>query len=128
MEIYIDLTSPVNKEAGLQELRNFLNTQGIKTSTAVKEPSEGEMGAGWIAGIAAILSGGFFGKLGEALVKWVENYRSDLRIKNRFGDEIEISAKMKKEEIINLVEQFLLKSEKIETEKTRDNNLHNKEQ
>ncbi len=116
MKIYFELNS-LNKEKAYSELKNVLQSEGITPESEFPTPEEGQMGSAW-TGLAALLTGGFFGKLGEAIVKWVENYRSDITLKNRFGEEIQISAKMNKKEIRELIDKFLRQTEQRETQET----------
>ncbi len=117
MEIQIEiLGGGTNKQKQLIHLKSYLEKARISELQNIKiertDAKAGEMGAGLIKGISSLLLGGAgpFTKLAEALVKYVEIMRSEVKLKNRNGEELVINAKLNKKSINELVDKFYAES------------------
>lgn len=110
----------------LNHLKQFLERANIEELQELKvdrtEAKEGEMGGGILKGLSTVLIGGEgpLTKLAEALVKYVEILRSDIKLKNRAGEELHITAKMNKKSINELVDKFYAESRKKNAEEKTD--------
>ncbi len=93
----------------LRQLKKVLRRNGIDTT--IETPEVGNLGRGVFSGLAAIFTGGegFFSKIGEAIVKYVELKKVDVTMKNGEGEEITISAALPKEEVLSMVNRFFNK-------------------
>lgn len=92
----------------LQDLKDFLQTNGFKTNVITTKPRKGELGRGIAGGLATILTGGetLFSKLGDALIKYVEGRRTEVTMKNTKGEEITLSASLPRNQIRGLINEF----------------------
>ncbi|MBN2893532.1 MAG: hypothetical protein JXL97_16795 [Bacteroidales bacterium] len=90
----------------LRQLKRHLSRNGIHTE--IETPERGHLGRGIATGLATILAGGdgFFTKIGEAIVKYVELKKVDVTMKNTRGEEITLSAALPKDEIRDMVNEF----------------------
>jgi len=119
MELQIELlgNSP-NEQKQLIHLKKYLEKAGIPELKDIEiertEAKAGEMGGGVLKGISTLLIGGEgpLTKLAEALVKYVEILRSEIKLKNRNGEELVINAKLNKKSINELVDKFYAESRK----------------
>ena len=107
-----------NNEKQLIHLKNFLEKARIEELDEVKisrtEAKTGEMGAGILQGITGLITGGSgpLTKLAEALVKYVEILRSEVKLKSSSGEELVINAKLNKKSINELVDKFFKETKK----------------
>ncbi len=92
----------------MRDLKLLLRKNGIKTIAEVNKPTKGELGRGIASGLAAILAGGdgFFTKIGEAIVKFVELKKVDVSMKNGKGEEITLSAALPKDQVRIMINEF----------------------
>ena len=101
-----------NNEKQLIHLKNYLEKARINELDEIKisrsEAKTGEMGAGILQGITGLITGGSgpLTKLAEALVKYVEILRSEVKLKSSSGEELVINAKLNKKSINELVDKF----------------------
>jgi len=116
MKLYIELPQDAKPEQAVL-LKKFLESsaskeiQSIELDRAVAKP--GQMGAGVVGSLTAILVGvaGPFSRLAEAFSKFSASHRTELILKNEFGDELILNTKrVDKDGIHQLVQQFLEKS------------------
>jgi len=113
MNISIKLSSKDEKQ--IVHLKNYLDKSGLDELTAVeikrKPAKPGQMGPGLIMGeisaaIAAAQSP--LTKLVEALIKYIESFKTEIILKNDNGQELLLNTKkIDKEGIYLLVETFL---------------------
>ncbi len=140
MELQIELSgNSRNEQKQLIHLKKYLEKAGIpelkNIEIARTEAKEGEMGGGILKGISTLLIGGEgpLTKLAEALVKYVEILRSEIKLKNRNGEELVINAKLNKKSINELVDKFYAESRKqgnemhIKSEETKEKELKESE-
>ncbi|MEA3450379.1 MAG: hypothetical protein U9Q83_00585 [Bacteroidota bacterium] len=93
----------------LRDLNIHLKSKGIKTQIGDVPHKKGSLGNGVVRGITAILTGGegFFTKLGEAVVQYVINKKTELSIKNDRGQEIALNSTMSHDQIHAIINNFL---------------------
>lgn len=125
MKVTIEFKKKTVKKEQVLHLKQYIERCSIngikKLEIAKKDAKQGEMAAGGVlTKLTAFLigSGGPFTKLAEALVKYVENMRSDIRLVNENGQELVISAKLKKDDLSELIEQFFSEEKKAITKST----------
>lgn len=96
----------------MRSLKRHLRRKGIKTESEAQRPEHGHLGRGIATGLSTILTGGegFFTKLGEAIVKYVELKKVDVSMKNNKGEEITLSAALPKNEIRAMLNEFFDRS------------------
>ncbi len=136
MELQIELLgNSRNEQKQLIHLKKYLEKAGIPELKDIEiertEAKAGEMGGGVLKGISTLLIGGEgpLTKLAEALVKYVEILRSEIKLKNRNGEELVINAKLNKKSINELVDKFYAESRKqtngipIKKEETKNKKL-----
>lgn len=101
----------------IRVLKRDLKRSGFLMEKEV--PERGELGRGIATGLATILSGGqtVFTKLGDALIKHIENKKVDLVLKNGKGEEITLSATLPKDELRGMMNDFF--GRKISTKPPR---------
>lgn len=108
-----------NNPENLRDLKEFLERNGGKGLKKIefqhKKPKKGEMGEGLIQKLTGFVvgAGGPLTKLAEAFIKYVENMRSDIRLVNERGEEWVISAKLKKDDINQIIAAFTSHEQKI---------------
>ncbi len=118
MKIKIEIVGKNSNATQILHLKEFLlkyNVEQVKKlEVETKKAKKGEMGDGVVSKLIAFLvgSGGPFTRLAEALVRYVENMRSDIRLVNEKGEELIISAKLNKVQIAELIDQFFVRSAK----------------
>jgi len=140
MELQIELSgNSRNEQKQLIHLKKYLEKAGIPELKDIEisrtETKAGEMGGGVLKGISTLLIGGEgpLTKLAEALVKYVEILRSEIKLKNRNGEELVINAKLNKKSINELVDKFYAESRKqgnemqIKNEETKEKELKESE-
>ncbi len=105
----ITITPTVNSQKNLHSLKRHLRRSGIYTEADVKRLPFGHLGRGVVSGLTAFIAGsdGFFTKLGEAIVKYVELKKVDITLKNENGEELCLSAALPKEQIRSVINEFL---------------------
>jgi len=118
MKIKIEILGNPKAEQILH-LKKFLENQNIdeleNIEVATSKAKPGQMGDAVVANtLTAVVGGneGPFAKLASALVKYIEILKSEISLKNDKGEELVISAKLKKEEVLDLVNKFYDKSRK----------------
>jgi len=117
MKIFIEFEDKDVKKEQLLHLKNYLNKLKIDELEDVQiettQPKNGEMGLGLLNKLSALIIGtqGPLTKLAEALVKYVENMQTTIKLKNANGEELAITAKMKKDSIDMILEKFFEESE-----------------
>ena len=89
----------------LRQLNRTLKQSGFVTT---KEPIRGELGKGVVGGISTLLTGGqtVFTKLGDALIRHIENKKIDLTVKNSKGEELILSAVLPRDELKAMINGF----------------------
>ena len=89
----------------IRQLNRSLKRSGFST---IKEPVRGELGKGLVGGISTLLTGGqtIFTKLGDALIRHIENKKIDLTVKNTKGEELVLSAVLPREELKAMISGF----------------------
>jgi len=102
-------TSGFRQKRVLRDLNIHLRSKGIRTEIGEAPHQKGSLGNGVIRGITAILTGGegFFTKLGEAVVQYVVNKKTELSIKNDRGQEIALNSTMSHDQIHSIINNFL---------------------
>lgn len=118
----IILTPKPTSSENVSNLKKQLRKNGIKSEDISTTPINGQLGRGIVGGIAAILTGGsgFFTKLGEAIVKYVELKKVDVSMKNSKGEEITLSSTLPHDQLHNLISGFFEKEiKKTPAKKTK---------
>ncbi len=125
MKIYIELPADAKPEQVLH-LKKFLESTAKKELKSIEierlPAKPGEMSGGVMGSLTALLIGiaGPFSRLAEAFSKYSSSFRTELILKNEYGDELILNTKrVDKEGIRELVQQFLEKSKPKTTSATR---------
>jgi hypothetical protein len=108
-KIYISPKVPKEKQKKvLADLNKYLNSKGIKSKVMLEEHKKGRLGGGIIGGVSALVAGnsGFMSKVGDTLLQYAVNKKTDLSMKNEKGQEITISCAMNHDQIADLIETF----------------------
>jgi len=113
-------------EVQLLHLKKFLENSKIKEMDSIQinksESVPGEMGVGAMGSLTAILVGALnpFSRFAEAFSNYASSFRTELILKNEYGDELVLNTKKIDKEGINyLVEQFLNKQSTKRSNVTR---------
>jgi hypothetical protein len=116
MKIFIELPEGGKPEQAVL-LKKFLESAAGKEIKSVEVDrsvaSPGQMGAGVIGSLTAVLVSvaGPFSRIAEAFSKFSASHRTELILKNEYGDELILNTKrVDKDGIHQLVQQFLEKS------------------
>jgi hypothetical protein len=106
-----------NPEKELLNLKKFLEnskTEEIESVELTRTNAEkGEMGAGIIGSLTAVLAGSIspLSKLSDLFSKYITSYRTEIILRNEFGDELVLNTKKIDDNGIKyLVDKFLDKS------------------
>ena len=111
MKVFIEIKGE-NAEKQTLNLKQFLEAEkieGLELEFERNEIKEGEMG-GAIGTLTAILIGvaGPFSRMAQAFTKYASSFRTEIILKNEFGDELVLNTKkIDKDDISLLVEKFL---------------------
>lgn len=123
MKITIEVKGE-NSQMQVQHLKKHLEKSQIKELKEIKvtraKPKEGEMGRGVISSLTAVLISlsGPFSRFAQAFTTYASSFRTEIILKNEYGDELVLNTKnLDKEGINHLVEKFLDKKS-IKTTKT----------
>jgi len=113
MKLFIELPEGSDKEQ-LLHLKKFLEDSHLDELEDIgleRVPAQkGEMGGGVFGTLTAVLIGvaGPFSRLAEAFTKYAASFRTELILKNEFGDELILNTKkLDTEGIHELVQKFL---------------------
>ncbi len=98
----------IKQKRVLKDLNSYLKNRGIRTEIQSQSHGKGKLGGGIFGGIATVLTGGdgFFSKIGEALVQYVVNKKTELSIKNEMGQEIALTSSMTHDQILLIINNF----------------------
>ncbi len=126
MKLYIEIPGAESKEQ-VKHLKKYLENERIdqikKVKFKQKKSRNGEMGGGTIGTLTAVLVGVArpFSQLAQSFTKYAASYRTEIILKNEYGDEIILNTKkLDKEGIYLLVERFLDKKKKKSSGKSKD--------
>ena len=114
-----------NSEKQLIHLKKYLEKSRLDELKSVKvnksKAKKGEMGAGAISSLTAVLLGiaGPFSRIADSFTRYATSFRTELILKNEHGDELVLNTKKLDKEGINyLVEQFLQKQSSKSSRRT----------
>lgn len=114
MKIQIEIRGAKNKEQ-IVHMKKFMEKERINGLEKIKVDrtiNNGEMGGGVIGTLTAVLIGvaGPFSRFAESFTKYATSFRTEIILKNEYGDELVLNTKkLDKEAIHTLVEKFLEK-------------------
>jgi hypothetical protein len=116
MKLFIRVAGE-NPEKELLHLKKYIENAQIEELENVEltrtTAEKGEMGSGIVGSLTAVLIGAAnpFSRLVEAFSKYASSYRTEIIIRNEYGDELVLNTKKLDREGINyLVDKFLDKS------------------
>jgi hypothetical protein len=119
-------TSSENPEPALLHLKKYIIDAHIEEIESVEitasTPQPGEMGGGIINSLTAVLIGAAnpFSRLVESFSKYASSFRTEIIIRNEFGDELVLNTKRLDKEGINyLVDKFLDKTKASHEKKVK---------
>lgn len=119
MKIFIEVKGE-NTEQQTLNLKQFLeaeNIDGLELEIEREKPKAGEMGGGAIGTLTAILIGvaGPFSRMAQAFTKYASSFRTEIILKNEFGDELVLNTKKVDRDDINLLVEKFLDKKKVTT-------------
>ncbi|MBQ1698816.1 MAG: hypothetical protein II075_13150 [Bacteroidales bacterium] len=115
MKVKIEYTKGDVTKEDLLALKEFIERKKIKgvsrVSLATQRPKKGEMGAGLIPALTALIGSlgslaNPFTELAHTLVEMVKLKRSEIRLTGTSGAELCISGKVKEKDLQNAIEKF----------------------
>lgn len=113
MKISIELVGE-NSQKQIQHLKKYLEQSKINELNSIKikrgTAKKGEMGANVISTLTAVLIGvsGPFSRFAQAFTTYASSFRTEIILKNEYGDELVLNTKKLDKDGINfLVEKFL---------------------
>lgn len=113
MKISIEVVGE-NSQKQIQHLKKYLEQSKISELNNIKvkraSAKRGEMGANVISTLTAVLIGvsGPFSRFAQAFTTYASSFRTEIILKNEYGDELVLNTKKLDKEGINfLVEKFL---------------------
>ncbi len=123
MKLFVHVTGE-NPEKELLHLKKYIENAQIEDLETIEltrvAAKKGEMGSGIVGSLTAVLIGAAnpFSRLVEAFSKYASSYRTEIIIRNEYGDELVLNTKKLDREGINyLVDKFLDKSKASKTVK-----------
>ncbi len=123
MKLFVHVTGE-NPEKELLQLKKYIENAQIDDLETIEltrvAAKKGEMGSGIVGSLTAVLIGAAnpFSRLVEAFSKYASSYRTEIIIRNEYGDELVLNTKKLDREGINyLVDKFLDKSKASKTVK-----------
>jgi|GEM_PF-2359509 hypothetical protein len=123
MKLFVHVTGE-NPEKELLQLKKYIENAQIEDLETIEltrvAAKKGEMGSGIVGSLTAVLIGAAnpFSRLVEAFSKYASSYRTEIIIRNEYGDELVLNTKKLDREGINyLVDKFLDKSKASKTVK-----------
>lgn len=112
MKVKIEYAKGSPSKDDLLALKSFIERKNIKgvsrVGLATQRPKKGEMGAGIIPALTALVGSVTdpLTAMAHALVEWVKLKRSEIRLTGTSGAELYISGKVKEKDLESAIEKF----------------------
>ncbi len=112
MKVKIEYTKGKTTKEDLLALKSYIDKKKIKGVTKVElatvKPKKGEMGAGIVPALTAMIGSlaDPFTALAHSLVEMVKLKRSEIRLTGTSGAELYISGKVKEKDLESAIEKF----------------------